>query len=338
MARRAGVSPAVVSYVVNGGPRSVSATTRSRVEEAIATLDYRPNAVASALRGGTTKSVGLLLPGLVNPYFTELAHEVERELFVRGNTLSIGMTDDDPVRERAYIRSFVSRRFDGLLVVSPRGVGAVTESQLGSTPVVLLDPSAEQPGCSSVHVNHTEGTARATEHLQGHGHTSIGVVAGPPATQVTDQRIAGWRRQQQSAGLEHGFDLLAHADFSSWGGLTAARNLLGHHGRRDSRDRRPPTALVVSSDVQAMGVLEACRTLGLAVPGDVALVSFDGTDAGRYAQPSLTSLRQPIRDIASTAVTHLLQRVASADTPVRHTTLTGHLRIGGSCGCAPGPG
>lgn len=333
VARRAGVSPAVVSYVINNGPRPVSVKTRARVEEAISSLDYRPNAVASALRGGNTRSMALLVPSPVNPFFAELANEVERELFVHGNTLSIGMTGDDPLRERAYIRSFVTRRFDGLMVVSSRGVDGVEAHELASTPVVLLDRSTDHPSISSVHVDHVDGSARATEHLQRHGHTLIGIVAGPPATRVTEERIEGWRQQQQLAGLDHGMDLVAHADFSSAGGVAAANSLLDEHGRPAAHRGRRPTALMVSSDVQAMGVLHACHLAGLRVPEDVAVVSFDGTSASRFAQPSLTTLRQPIREIANFAIRHLLERVAASSTPVRRTMLRGNLRVGESCGC-----
>ena len=335
VAQLARVSPAVVSYVLNDGPRPVSAGTRARVEEAIAALDYRPNAVASALRGGLTRSMGLLIPDPVNPFFAELAGEVEKALFDHGNTLSIGITNDDAARELAYVRSFVSRRFDGLVLVSSRAIAGVEERELASTPVLLLDRAAEHPGIASVHIDNIDGASRATEHLQRHGHTLIALVAGPPTTRVTAERIAGWRSQQSRAGLDHGDDLVAFADFSETGGVAAASSLLAEHGRPAARRGRRPTALVVSSDVQAMGVLHACHTAGLRVPEDVALVSFDGTTASRYAQPSMTTVRQPIPTIAGIAVAHLLERIAHPDTTVRHTTVRGNLRIGGSCGCSP---
>lgn len=336
VARAAGVSPAVVSYVLNNGPRPVSAPTRARVEEAIASLDYRPNAVASALRGGSTRSMGLLTPSPVNPFFAELARELERELFEHGNTLSIGITEDDPARELDYVRSFVARRFDGLLLISSRTVSGLEQRELASTPVVLLDRTAEHPSISSVHVDNLDGAARATEHLQRHGHSLIALVAGPPSTQVTAERVAGWQHQQRLAGLDRSADLVAHADFTAAGGVSASTSLLEEHGRPAARRGRRPTAVVVSSDAQAVGALYACHLMGLRVPEDVAIVSFDGTSASRYTQPSLTTLRQPIAHIAGLAVAHLLERVADPDTPARHTTVQGNLRVGESCGCGPG--
>lgn len=336
VARLAGASPAVVSYVVNGGPRPASAGARARVEAAIETLGYRPNAIAAALRGGTTRSVALLTPSPVNPFFAELAEAVEHELFAHGNILSIGITDDDRDREVRYLKSFLDRQVDGLMLISSRALASVEAAGPGGTPLVVLDRTEDAADVSSVHVDNVHDAAYAVEHLQGHGHRLIACVSGPRSVPMSAERVEGWRRQQHVARLPHGDDLVAHAEFSEEGGSDAARELLGPEGRASARAGQRPTAVFVSSDSQALGVMAACDGLGLRVPDDVALVSFDGTRAAAFTLPRLTTMRQPVVEIARTAVRHLLARVADRSRPVERTVLRGHLVVGQSCGC-PAP-
>lgn len=333
VARLAGVSPAVVSYVINGGPRQVSPATRARVEAAVEAVGYRPNAIAAALRGGKTRSIGLLTPSPLNPYFAELAEAVERELFACGNVLSIGITDDDPTREVRYLRSFLDRQVDGIMLVSSHALASVVAAGISSTPLIVLDRTEQSAGVSSVHIDNVRGSAYAVEHLQSHGHTLLACIAGPWAVQVSADRVDGWRQQQSMAGLEHGPDLVAHAEFSEAGGLDAAHALLGPDGRPTALRGRRPSALFVSSDIQARGAMRACDELGLRIPDDVAMVSFDGTRAAAFTRPPLTTLRQPIAEIAHGAVRHLLARVADGSIPVEHRVTQGHLVVGQSCGC-----
>lgn len=331
VATLAGVSPAVVSYVINGGPRPVSTATRARVVAAIDSLDYRPNGIASALRGGLTRSVGLLIPSPTNPFFAELADAIERELFDVGNLLSIGITDDDATRERVHLRSLVDRRVDGIILVSSRTVVNASAVGIYGTPIVVVDRADRDHYASSVHVENLLDAAYAVEHLQSWGHRLIGCVAGPWPIPLSVQRVEGWSRQQRKIGAPHGRDLLAHAEFSPQGGAEAARALLGVEGRPMATRGRRPTALFVSSDAQAHGVLQACEELGLRVPEDVSIVSFDGTQSARFSRPPLTTMRQPIREIGSTAVRLLLERVANSSKEPEAVVFRSNLVLGKTC-------
>lgn len=336
VATLAGVSPAVVSYVINGGPRPVAAQTRLRVEAAIDELGYRPNRIAAALRGGMTRSIGLLTPSPGNPFFAELSEALVRELFNRGNTLSVGITDDDTSRERLYLRSFVDRRVDGLILTSAQSVAMLAELHAPQLPVLVIDRVGQDdaPTFSRVHVDNAHGARLATEHLQGHGHRVIGCIAGPWPVPLSDERVRGWREQQERTGGDHRPTLVEHAEFSEAGGYAAARALLGPDSRRGASGVTLPTGLFVGSDSQALGVILACRDLGLRVPEDIAIVSFDGTASGRYANPPLTSLRQPVVDMALLAVGALLERIHDPALPPMHEALKGNLVIGQSCGCS----
>jgi LacI family transcriptional regulator len=328
VARMAGVSPSVVSYVINNGPRPVSRATRTRVEAAIEALNYRPDAIASALRGGATRAVGLLIPSPVNPFFAELAAVIERELLDAGYALSICITDDDAVRERLHLRMLMDRRVDGVIAVSSRALATFMDAAT-TTPVVALDRVHGHARISSVQVDNVRDAARAVEHLQSFGHRSIGCIAGPWPIQVTADRIAGWRMQQASIGARHGRELIAHGPFSAEGGSAAALTLLDAAGRNRAM---PPTALFVTSDAQAHGVMRTCSELGLRIPDDVSIVSFDGTRSARFTLPTLTTMRQPVREMGRAIVELLIAQVITPELSPRAVTFTTNLVVGGTSG------
>jgi LacI family transcriptional regulator len=308
----------------------VSSKTRVRVLAAIEALDYRPNAIASALRAGSTKSVGLLLPNSSNAFFAELADAVEAELFEVGNVLTIGITNFDTARERVHLRSFADRRVDGIILI-PSGPQGGSDGRNTGPPTVIVDRVDPSPGVSSVHVDNASDVAYAVEHLQGWGHRLIGCVAGPWPVSLTAERVAGWAAQQARIGAPHDAELVAHADFTAAGGAEAAYALLGPGSRAIAKRGMRPTALFVSSDEQARGVLHACSALGLRVPKDVSIVSFDGTQSARFTSPTLTTMRQPIRAIGSAAAKLLLAMVAEPHGAPQRFVFHGNLVLGKSC-------
>jgi LacI family transcriptional regulator len=327
VAKRADVSPALVSYVLNGGPRSVSPAARARIERAIEELDYRPNSIAQALRGAATKTIGLLIPSAVNRFFGELATAIEKELFEVGNTLAVGISADDPARESRYIDTFLDRRVDGIMVISSHSRETLARLAETSTPVIVLDRVPNDLPVSSIAVDNRAGASASVSHLREHGHTAIACIGGRIGTPSADERVLAWQDDLASAGLPA--SLLARADFTERGGYDAARELF------DSGRAPRPTALFVSSDIQTTGVLRACADLGLRVPDDLAIVSFDGTPSASYAVPAITSYRQPTTMMARSAVQGLLSHIADASQQPAATIWPGELAIGTSCGCPP---
>lgn len=332
VAAMAGVSPAVVSYVINNGPRPVSAATRARVVASIEALSYRPNGVASALRRGTATSVGMLMPSPVDPYFAELADAVESALHEAGYLFSLGIAHpEEPVREQVQLRSLTDRRMDGLILSSSLAVTRLQQAGEAMPPIVVLDGGPDGP-VSTVGVDNHRDAAYAVAHLQDWGHRRIGCISGPGQVRACAERVAGWVQQQDEIGAPNGPRWLCRAELSSRGGAAAARAMLGSGGERSLGPR--PTALFVTSDVQAHGVLQVCHDLGLSVPADISIVSFDGTQSTRYTQPPLTSMRQPIKELGSTAVRVLLEMIGH---PGRTCTvvLRCNLVLGGSCAGTP---
>ncbi len=324
VAKRAGVSPALVSYVLNSGPRPVSAETRRRVLQAIEELGYRPNRIARALRENRTHSIAMLMPDYVNPHFAELAQAVENEAFANDYILLIGTANNDIARERSYLRSFVDRQVDGLLLISAASspdVALITEARI---PVVLLDRAPQDSGFSTVTIDNQRASREAVEHLLWHGRRAPAYIGGPSELDAVAERDAGWRQALESAGVTS-VPPLVHTNFSREAGYEAMRTLL--------LSPDPIDSVFVASDAQAIGAIRACVELGRRVPDDIALVAFDGTQAGAFTEPRLTSVEQGIENIARVAVLELLQRVKNNGSPARHQVLKPHLRIGGTCGC-----
>lgn len=319
VARLAGVSPPVVSYVLNNGPRPVSAPTRRKVEAAIAELDYRPDGRARSLKLGRTHALGLILPDASNPFFAELAHAVERAAAREGYALLICNTSDSLVDEERYLDDLTQRRVDGLILVSASTDRDLTPWSRGSTPIVAMDRLPDESNVSTVRFAHDRGAAIATRHLLEHGYRDIALVAGPSHLLVSEARTKGWRRALRAAGDE--VPTCINAPFTYSGGYEAAHSLLTAPGR--------PDAIVATSDVQAVGVISAAAQLGLSIPAELAVASIDGTRAAAYSNPGLTTVRQPVDRMASCAVGHVIRRDG-----IIHRTFNGALIARGSCGCA----
>lgn len=339
VARRAGVSPAIVSYVLNDGPRPVSAEARERILAAVEELGYRPNVVAQALRGGGTKTVGLLTPSPANPYLAALAHALESEFFDRDYILAIGITDSDPDREERYLQAFLDRQVDALLLISATLLERVEQLRAWGRPHVFLDVVPEsfegRDELSFVHVDNGLGAYEAVHHLQEHGHTRIACIAGVDGDDMSARRVAAWRQALEENGNVAEDSLLVRSDYSDWGGAQACRTLMTQFVTDGTLAPDAPTAIFVASDSQAVGALKTLASLGLEVPRDIAVVSFDGTRTSRYERPTLTSYRQPVEAMAAAVAEHVIAAINHEVTEPLQLEVPGELVIGESCGCTP---
>lgn len=332
VARAAQVSPAVVSYVLNNGPRPVSAQARARVEEAVRRLGYRPNAIAAALRAGTTRSVGFLTPNPRDPFLAELGEAFERQFSARDYVVLTGNTYYDRTREERYLQTFVDRNVDAVIFTPGISLAGSPGAEVGR-PILSLDVSAGPDGWSTLQTCDAEDAATGVEHLQRHGHDLIGCIAGPPHLAGERARIEGWRRQLSTRSVTAGTELIAYGDISEEGGNAAALQLLSQHGRPWAVHGRRPSAVFVTSDAHAVGAISACYELGLRVPEDVAMVGMGGTRIAPYTIPPLTTMRQDVEYIAAAATTNLLQRIENPDAAPLRSRLRGNLVLGRSCGC-----
>lgn len=324
---RAGVSPAVVSYVLNPGTRPVSAAARRRIEDAIRELGYRPNAIAQALRRSSTMSIGLMVPDLAYPTVAALTRAIEDIAYDLGYVLFVGTVGDDEAREERYIRTYLDRQVDALILIGAHSPSLLPTIGSHGVPTIVLDKIPRGIGVSSITGNTVESAAAAVSHLiEVHGHTRIACVTGPARTTGTiEERVAGWRTALEQAGLPADDGLTVRADsFTRASGLTAATALL---------DTVKPTAFFVTTEVQAVGVISGIQTRGLQVPDDIAVISYDGSELAARAFPGLTTVDPDVTGAAELTMSRLIAKLDKSDPSETHDVLPARLSIRGSCGC-----
>lgn len=303
IARRAGTSIATVSRVINGSGY-VSAEMRGRIEAAVRDLDYRPNAGARAMRSGSSRMVGVLLPALDVHFFGILAHTVEQALFARGYQALICSTAESPAHEAAYVGAMLAQQVDGVILASVSSdAGGVAKLRAAGVPIVAVDRAL--PDVPAVAVDHHAGGRMLARHLMELGHRSVGVVGAPGHSAPVQQRLAGITAELAAAGLapaavrlgpEHGFEACR--------GLADA---LLEEGR--------PTAIIGTTDMAAIGALHAAVARGLRVPEDLSVIGFDDLPAARYTIPQLTTVAQPVREIGQAAVDALVALMKGQPAP-----------------------
>ncbi|WOX08871.1 LacI family DNA-binding transcriptional regulator [Streptomyces sp. N50] len=342
VARSAGVSVATVSHVLNG-TRPVLPSTREAVLAAIEELGYTPNTLARSLVTSRTRSIGLAVSAISNPYFTEILQGVEAGALEQGYSLLIADPHDDPEHERTVVQLLHERRVDGMIVAPSAAPDAlVAYLARHSVPTVFLDRVVEAPSDDAapsdqayasgqpyafdqVCAENIEPTAHLVTHLAGLGHRRIGLVAGLPGLSTTGERIAGYRHGLAAAGLPYDERLLTHGDSESAAAERATEKLLSLAA--------PPTALVTANNAMTIGALRALRERGLSVPGDLALCCFDDFAWADLFEPRLTAIAQPSKEIGAEAVRLLLDRLTSPDRPARVVRLPCTLVHRTSCGC-----
>ena len=327
VARRAGVSPAVVSYVLNGS-HPVADETRQRVEAAIRELDYRPNALARSLAMSRSHTLGLLIPDSSNPYFAELASAVENAALSSNLVVLLGNGADDAGRELGYLRAFQDRQVDGVIAVFGMGFEEgwreISKRRMPAVSLDRLPPGLDVP---SVVVDNVGGARVATEHLIEHGRRRIACITGGAELSSAHDRAAGWSEALLSAGIPAG--PLVYGDFTVDSGYAVAAELLRNDPEID--------AIFVASDMQAMGVMRAVADVGRRPGADIAIVGFDGTKLSEYTTPRLTTVTQPYARLATEAVGMLGRLIAdpATDRAAMHLVLPTELTRRDTCGCGP---
>ncbi|MEU6572864.1 LacI family DNA-binding transcriptional regulator [Streptomyces sp. NPDC046805] len=333
VARSAGVSVATVSHVLNG-TRPVLPDTRQAVLDAIDELGYTPNTLARSLVTSRTRSIGLAVSAISNPYFTEILQGVEAAALEQGYSLLIADPHDDPEHERKVVQLLHERRVDGM-IVTPSADPRALVAYLGrhAVPTVFLDRVPDLraahgdalPRFDQVCAESTEPMAQLVTHLAGRGHRRIGLVAGLPGLSTTRERLTGYRDGLAMSGLAHDERLVVPGNSTAAGAEQATASLLSLAS--------PPTALITANNTMALGVLRTLRERGLSVPDDIALCCFDDFAWADLFSPRLTAVAQPSREIGARAVHVLLDRLAEPDRPARTVRLPCTFVHRTSCGC-----
>jgi LacI family transcriptional regulator len=321
VARRAGTSAAVVSYVINGGPRNVSPERRARVLAAIDELGYVPNPIAQSLAGSSTGTVGMIVPNLDNSYFAELALAVEEAALQSGRLVLIGNSAEQRERESAYVQSFVRHRVDGMIFIGVSKQMSLQFAVDADIPVVVVDRANPHSSIRSVSIDHVDAAGASTSHLLAHGYDTLACVTGLADTFVSNDRLEGFSAALRREGRE------AHAvlrsAYSFAGGVEAWQRL--------REGVALPRAVFCASDDQARGLVSAAMADGVPVPEQLAVASIDGTKQAATLRPSLTTVHQPSSVLARAAV----RRLFDDSQAELHWEIPTELIIGRSCGCRP---
>ncbi|MFI6512665.1 LacI family DNA-binding transcriptional regulator [Streptosporangium sp. NPDC050855] len=304
VALAAGVSPGTVSNVLNR-PERVAAPTRERVTRAIRELGFVRHGSASTLRAGHSRTIGLSVMDIGNPFFTDVAAGAEDAAGALGYAVILGNSAGGAAKEERTLRVFAEHRVRGVLITpsggDTRGLDGLREHGIG---VVLLDHPAHRPGQCSVSVDDVAGGRLAAGHLLGRGARRICHVTGPPDVRQCRDRERGARLALTDAGLDPRSALrtVRAAAMTARAGQEVAAALL--------REGRPPEAIFCANDMLALGVLRGLLQAGVDVPGDVALIGYDDIDFAAASAVSLSSIRQPTYRLGQIATELLLDECA----------------------------
>ncbi|MDQ4035274.1 MAG: LacI family transcriptional regulator [Chloroflexota bacterium] len=309
VAARSGVSTATVSRVLSGSAPA-RPETRERVLAAARELNYRPSGIARALKLRETRTLGLVVTDITNPFYPQLVRAVESAAHERGYGIVLANGGDDAARELEHLDLLIERRVDGIVIVSSRMTRRHAERLQGTpVPVVLVNDTVAGSGLPAVTTAHRRGARLAAEHLIGLGHRRIGHIGAPADQAASGQRRRGVRDALRAAGL--GEPLVAIGDGGVTGGAHAAEALIA----------AGMTGIVAYNDLTAIGALRALRRAGIGVPEQASVVGFDDIDLAAWTDPPLTTIRQPTDALGQWAVDHLLDLLGGAgeggsDTPV----------------------
>jgi DNA-binding LacI/PurR family transcriptional regulator len=318
VAEDAGVSASTVSNVLNGRTKKMRPATFERVLESIRKLNYQPSHAARLLRTGQTPMLGLLVPSIANPFFSSLAREIDVAAQKRGYRLLLGNTYRDPDKEREFLDDLMRYGVRGAIVTSSlanqsqyapliqRGLAMVSFDRQESPDDSL---TIDYVSIDNFHAGHT-----ATQHLIEHGHRAITYVTAPARTVSRGDRRSGYLAAMHEAGLDAGAEVIElgiNTAFADSEMAEVGKRVAGEIAARKQR----PTGIVTMNDIIAIGLLAALAERGLKVPDDISVVGIDDLYLDALMTPALSSIRQPLPEIAETMLQRLADRMANPNTP-----------------------
>ncbi|MBS1704347.1 MAG: LacI family DNA-binding transcriptional regulator [Armatimonadetes bacterium] len=311
IAKAVGVSVSTVSYALNGGPKPVNSALRERILKVAADLDYRPNRIARAMVTGRSKTIGII-PGKIGPDMLgypyiqaamvglgKTAVEVRHDMLLYAHSEHISDAD--------LYRTLMDRRADGFVMIAPTGVRRHIEILASKGVPVVLVGGEPVPGVPVFACENQIGIGSALDYLIGLGHENIAFVNGQKGMFDADEREAGFRSRAAELKIALREDLCVRTIFSIEHGNAAATKLLSKSPR--------PTAIICGNDDLAYGVIEAARALGIDVPGELSITGFDNVPVSWLSHPPLTTVNQPVEEMASEAFRCLVQLIEGVKVP-----------------------
>lgn len=297
VAKRAGVSPATVSRVINGTAR-VDEEKRERVEKAIEETGFRPNELARALYRKSSKIIGVIVPDIENPFFSELAKAIEKEAYEQEYRILLCNSDDQKEKELANLQMLAQLQADGVILMTNTGEKSQSYEAV-SMPIVFVDRRLDEMGQTSViEADHYAGGKLAAEHLIACGCRKITCIRGPQELSSGKKRYEGYREVCRQYSMKERF---VDSTYKYEDGAKAAEEVLRRYPDTDG--------IIACNDMTAVSVYKVLQKRGYRVPDDIQIIGFDGVKVGRFLTPELTTVAQPIKEMGKCAVQMILGTV-----------------------------
>lgn len=302
VAKLAGVAPSTVSGVLNGTTR-VREKTRLRVMQAVKELNYRPNHVARSLRLQGTKTLGLVIPSITNPFYPAIARGVEDVANTYGYSVLLGNTDRTPKKEQKYIETLLDKQVDGLILADSQVSDALI-LEMAERPriaIVMMNRGIESSNVDEIWVDFRGAAIQMTEHLIEAGHRRIAFIAGPRNVWRSEERLRGYQEALTRHQIDLDKSLIIRGEFDHQSGYEAGEELL------KQKDRF--SAIFASNDLMAIGCMTALQDNGVSIPGDISVVGFDDIELAFFVRPKLSTVYQPNYEMGAAAVRMMMERI-----------------------------
>lgn len=324
VANKAGVSSTTVSYVISG-KRYVSDTLKEQVFKAMKEIGYKPNNLARSLRLGKSDTIGLVIPDSSNLFFAEIAKHIEDLGFKNGYTVFLCNSDDMIEKQREYIEVLIAKQVDGIVFISvSNDEDTINNLNSAGIPFVIVDREEDDATTDIILVDNYLGGYIATSYLISLGHKKIGTITGPSPVNPSSYRYQGYLKALKDHEIKFRKEYVTTGDFRFMSGFIAMEKLL--------KLQQSPSAVFVQNDMMVLGAYRAINKLGLRVPEDISIVGYDNSPIAEIMTPSLTTIAQPIYEIAKSTINILLGRIKGNkdDFPAR-ITLKPEIIVRDSC-------
>ncbi|MDP8169803.1 substrate-binding domain-containing protein [Pasteurella skyensis] len=302
IARIAKVSTSTVSHVINNS-RFVSDEIREKVLAVVEELNYTPSALARSLKVNETKTIGMLVTASDNPFFAEILRYVEQYCHLNNYNLILSYTDGNTDRLQKNIQALIQKKVDGLILMcaeSHWNIDKSLNSQL-TLPMVIMDWWPTELNADKIHENSELGGYIATKALIEKGYKDIAIITGGVKKSLSQNRLNGYKKMLVEANIPLRSEWIIESHFNYEDGFTAMQKLLEH--------KPYPRAVFACSDTIAIGAYKAIWQAGLKIPEDIAVIGYDDIHLAQYLSPPLTTIHQPKKSLAKTAVETLLDRI-----------------------------
>jgi DNA-binding LacI/PurR family transcriptional regulator len=309
IARLARVSHPTVSRALQNSPL-VNPKTAEKIRKIAKESGYKASAVARGLVNRRTRTIGLVVTSIADPFTSEVVSGIEQAAYDHGYCVFLADSNADPVRERKIVQAFAEQRVDGIIVTSSR-VGALYLPLLTEMMVPIILVNDQYPGAfvHSVMISNQEGSRAAAEHLVGLGHRRVAFIGDQFGYHSDTERVAGYKEALRLAQIQFNPELLVRGDGKSENAMRAMDQLLAL--------KNPPTAVCCYNDMTALGAMKSIRMRGLRVPEDISVTGFDDLFVAAYADPPLTTVRQPMRRMGQIAMEDLIKLMTGEDSIVK---------------------